>query len=77
VEEELHGVGKLTSLAALALFDDREKGGDVMNRLNKWGSWAGDVFTQCKNGPHSEVEGDLQLMIRNTEKLAEQILALK
>jgi len=48
-----------------------------MNRLNKWGSWAGDVFTQCKNGPHSEVEGDLQLMIRNTEKLAEQILALK
>lgn len=77
VEEELKGAERLTPLAAFALFDDRERGGDVMNRLNKWGSWAGDVFRQCKDGPHSEVEGDLQLMIKNTEKLANQILELK
>jgi ABC-type Mn2+/Zn2+ transport system ATPase subunit len=77
VEEELKSAGRLTPLAAFALFDDRERGGDVMNRLNKWGSWAGDVFMLCKDGPHSEVEGDLQLMIKNTEKLANRILELK
>jgi hypothetical protein len=48
VEEELKGAGKLTPLAALALFDDRNKGGDVVNRLNKLGPWAGDVFKQIR-----------------------------
>ncbi len=77
IEEELKGAGKLTPLAALGLFDDKERSGDVMNRLNKWGLWAGNVFRQCKDGAHSEVDGDLQQMIRDTEKLAEQILELK
>ena len=60
VEEELKTAGKLTPLAALALFDDRERGGDVMSRLNKFGSWAGDVFKQCNRGAHDEVAGDLE-----------------
>jgi len=76
VEEELKKAGKLTPLAALALFDDREKGSDVMKRLNKFGSWAGDVFMQCKEGAHNEVEGNLQLIIRDTERLAAKILEL-
>lgn len=76
VEEELKGTGKLTPLAALALFDDKDKGSDVMNRLNKFGSWAGDVFRQCKDGAHDEVAGDLKLIIRDTEKLAGKILEL-
>lgn len=76
VEEELKGAGKLTPLAALALFDDREKGSDVMNRLNKFGSWAGDVFRQCKDGAHDEVAGDLKLIIQDSEKLAGKILEL-
>lgn len=77
VEEELKKAGKVTPLAALALFDDTEKGGDVMNRLNKFGSWAGDVFRQCKDGAHTEVAGDLKQIIRDTEKLAGKILELK
>lgn len=44
VEEELKKAGTLNLLAALALFNDLERGGDVMARLNKFGSWAGDVF---------------------------------
>jgi energy-coupling factor transporter ATP-binding protein EcfA2 len=76
VEEELKGAGKLTPLAALALFDDKERGGDVMTRLNKFGSWAGDVFKQCKDGAHDEVAGDLKLIIRDAEKLAGKILEL-
>ena len=37
VEEELKEAGKLTPLAALAFFDDKDKGGDVMKRLNQFG----------------------------------------
>lgn len=77
VEEELNGVGKLTSLASLALFDDKDRGSDVMKRVNKIGPWAGDVFRQCKDGVHDAVAGDLQLMIRDTEKLADKILELR
>lgn len=77
VEEELHGAGKLNPLAALALFDDKSRSGDVMSRLNQWGPWAADVFRQCKDGPHVEVEGDLQFMIRSAEKLAAHVLELK
>jgi recombinational DNA repair ATPase RecF len=77
VEEELKDAGKLTPLAALALFDDREKGSDVMPRLNKLGSWAGDVFKQCKDGAHDEVAGDLKLIVRDAEKLAGKILEFK
>lgn len=76
VEEELKNAGKLTPLAALALFDDRERGGDVMSRLNKFGPWAGDVFKQCKDGAHNPVTGDVQQIIRNAEKLAGKILEL-
>jgi hypothetical protein len=77
VEKELKGAGTVTLLAALALFDDRERGGDVMNRLNKFGSWAGDVFRQCKDGAHDEVAGDLKVIISDTGKLAGEILELR
>lgn len=77
VEEELANAQKLTQLAALALFDDRERGGDVMSRLNQFGSWAGDVFKQCKDGTHTEVAGDVQQIIRNAEKLTGKILELR
>jgi hypothetical protein len=77
VEEELKDAGKLTPLAALALFDDKDKGGDVMKRLNQFGPWAGDVFKQAKEGVHEAVAGDLKSMINDTEKLAGKIVELK
>ena len=64
-------------LAALALFNDKEKGSDVMSRLNRFGSWAGDVFKQCRDGAHGEVAGDLKLIIRDAEKLAGKVLELQ
>jgi recombinational DNA repair ATPase RecF len=75
VEGRLTAAGKLNTLAALALFDDKDKGGDVLNRLNQFGTWARDVFVQSKEGAHVEVTGDLQTMIRDTESLADKILA--
>ena len=76
VEEELKKAGTLNLLAALALFNDLERGGDVMARLNRFGQWAGDVFKQCKEGTHVEVEGDLRMMIDDAERLAGKVMEL-
>lgn len=77
VEDELSTALKLTPLAALALFDDKDRGGDVMKRLNQFGSWAGDAFRQCKDGVHGGSSADLNLLIKDAEKLAERVLALQ
>ncbi len=78
LEEELKGVGKVTTLAALGFFDDKDRGGDVMKRLNQIGSWAGDVFKQSKDGVHdAAAAGDLKVMIEDTERLSAEIMALK
>lgn len=76
IEEALTKGAKLTPLAALAFFDDREKGSDVMARVNKYGGWAGDAFKQCNEGAHKEYAGDVKQLIRDTEKLAERVMAL-
>lgn len=66
----------MTTLASLALFDDRDRGGEVMARVNKFGTWAGDAFKQCNEGAHKEYAGDLKMLIDDTEKLADRIGAL-
>lgn len=76
VDEALAKGGKLTPLAALAYWDNPEKGGDVMARMNKYGTWAGDAFKQCNEGAHKEYAGDLKQLINDTEKLAERIQVL-
>jgi len=76
VDESLAKAGTLTLLGALALFDDREKGSEVMARLNKFGGWAGDAFKGCKEGTHQEFAGDIQLLIKDTERLTERVQAL-
>lgn len=73
VEQELTSAGKVTPLAALAFFDDKDKGGDVMARLNRIGPWAGDVFKQCKEGSHQEIAGDLKVVIQDTERLTTKL----
>jgi DNA repair exonuclease SbcCD ATPase subunit len=77
VEDELSSASRLTPLAALALFDDKQRGGDVMRRLNQFGPWAGDVFRQCKEGAHAPTSADLSLLIKDAEKLTERLLELK
>lgn len=77
IEQSLKGATTLTHFAALALFDDREKGGDVMKRLNQFGPWAGDVFRQCKDGAHGAATAELHGIIRDTERLADAIAGVK
>ncbi|MDP2322027.1 MAG: hypothetical protein Q8O42_22145 [Acidobacteriota bacterium] len=76
VDESLAKAGTLTLLGALVLFDDREKGSEVMARLNRFGGWAGDAFKGCKEGTHQEFAGDIQLLIKDTERLTERVQAL-
>ncbi len=64
VEQALIGQ-TLTNLAALALFDDRDRGGDVLARINKsFGAPAGDAFKICNRGSHVGYEGDPMGLIR-------------
>lgn len=77
VEERLIGAGTLSKTAALALFDDVERAGDVMNRLNQWGGWAGDVFKRVNKGAHEGYESDLFTLARDVQSLCEKVLVLK
>ena len=76
IESELSSALKITPLAALALFDDKDRGGDVMKRLNQFGPWAGDVFRHCKEGAHEATTADLNVLIKDAEKLTDRVLAL-
>ncbi len=71
VEDLLSQAGKLTNLAALALFDDPERGGDVMGHLNRVGGPStGDTFKSCNVGAHGAFAGDPVPFVRDVEKLS-------
>jgi energy-coupling factor transporter ATP-binding protein EcfA2 len=62
---------KLMPLAALAIFDDPDRAGDVMARINKEVSRsAADAFKTCNEGPHLFFDGDTLNLVFESEKLA-------
>ena len=73
VEAELAEASTLNKRAALALFDSTDRAGDVMHRLNQFGSWAGDVFLACKKGTHTGHAGDLMTLAQDTGRLTERL----
>jgi len=75
IEDDLKNAGKTTTLAALAFYGDKDRGSDVMGRLNQFGTWAGDTFRACKDGAHEATATDLNLLIKDTEKLALRVIA--
>jgi hypothetical protein len=75
IEELIRAHATLNKLAALALFDDGERAGDVMKRLNKFGKWAGDAFRDCNAGAHDGHAGDLEELVTNTSRLAKELAA--
>jgi recombinational DNA repair ATPase RecF len=70
VEAQLLKAQKLSQLAALALFDDMDRGGEVMNRINRESRSAGDAFVACNGGAHGQFAGVLVDFVRDAEKLA-------
>jgi DNA repair exonuclease SbcCD ATPase subunit len=70
VEDLLAGLSGTKSLAALALFDDEKRAGDVLGRLNKEGREVADTFRAVNEGAHEALPGPPLDLVRSTEKLA-------
>ena len=69
---------KLTSLAALAFFDDAQRGGEVLARIaSAFGGPASDAFKVCNRGSHVGFEGDPMTLIRTVTLLAKGLGDLK
>ena len=76
--EEALADQKLNTLAALALFDDGERGGDVLARISKsFGESAVTAFKTCNRGAHVGYTGDAMDLIRAVADLAKGLRELK
>jgi hypothetical protein len=59
--------------ATMAIFDDPNRGGDLLKRLRAVGPWAIDAFQACRKGAHKGLPGDLRPLIKDVGRLAEWI----
>lgn len=75
VERTLSEATTLNLKAALALFDDSGRGGDVLGHINRWGRTLGDAFRDANAGAHKGFQGDLKSLINESRSLAERIRA--
>lgn len=78
VERALADLTSTFTYAALALFDDPDRGGEVFARVNRWGHRLGDALRWCKEGAHdvaSMDRGFLLTRIEQTEQLAGHLRA--
>jgi hypothetical protein len=70
VEDLLAGCAGTKTFVSLALFDDPQKAGDVLPRLNKESRDYADVYRLCNEGAHGVEVGGRIDFIRTAEKLA-------
>jgi hypothetical protein len=75
-EDLLAGITGTKSLAALALFDDKDRAGEVLPRLNKENKASADTFRAVNEGSHESLNGDILAVVRNAEKLSRWMQAL-
>lgn len=73
VEDVIRNAKTTTQVFSLALFDDGSRGGEVMGRLNTLGRgrWAADVFQAVKKGVHNPYAGDLEALVKDSERLVQ------
>ncbi len=82
IEEALRRAEKLLPRLALALFGDGERAGEVMSEVNRrFGSASGDLVKALNSGAHGAAgtgsyRGDLDEMVRDTERLAARLYQL-
>jgi ABC-type lipoprotein export system ATPase subunit len=70
VEELLAGCAGTRAFVSLALFDDPQKAGDVLPRLDKESRDYADVYRMCNEGAHGVEVGGRIDFVRTAEKLA-------
>lgn len=73
VEDVIAAAKTTNQMLALALFDDVERGGEVLTRLNSYGRWAGDAFQISRKGVHAAYAGDLMTLVQDTERLVKKL----
>jgi energy-coupling factor transporter ATP-binding protein EcfA2 len=74
VERLLEKATTVTTFAALALFDNGQRGGDVLGRINsQFGGRSGDAFKAVSAGAHKGHAGDLRDLVSSSAILARQL----
>lgn len=79
IEELFETHAKLVPRLALALFDDPDRGGEVMSRVSsQFGRREADAVAECNRGSHEGFGGDDAIQfVRDVERLAKAIAGLK
>lgn len=75
VEADLEAADSLTKRAALALFGQADRGGEVLPRLNAWGRRAADTYQALNRGAHHGHGGDLPGVVADTDWLVTKVRA--
>ena len=70
VEDLLAGLTGTRSIAALALFDDKDRAGEVLTRLNKENKTWADTFRAVNEGSHEAFPGDVVGLVSSAKNLA-------
>jgi ATPase subunit of ABC transporter with duplicated ATPase domains len=70
VEDALARARTTNQKLTLAVFDDPQRGSDLLPRLHQHGSWAASALQACKEGAHGGFSGDLLGLITDTKQLA-------
>lgn len=74
VDEALGSATRLGQYAALALFDDAAKAGEVRDRIERdWGGGKARAFMLANRGVHVKVGADLEELVRDAAILAREI----
>jgi hypothetical protein len=73
VEAEIEAADTLTKKAALAMFGNAYRGGDVLPRLNSWRPAAADTYKTLNKGAHAEHRGSLRTLVNDARRLADLI----
>ncbi len=73
VEARIEAADTLTKRAALAMFGDASKGGEVLRRLNAWHSSVADTYQAVNKGAHIGHRGPLRPLVTQTRQLTNAI----
>jgi hypothetical protein len=77
IEEMLAACSGTKSFVSLALFDEPDRAGDVLPRLDKQSKAFGDAYRMCNEGAHGVEVGARVGFIRQVEQLARWLQAQK
>lgn len=73
VEADIETADKLSKKAALAMFGDTARGGDVLPRLDRWQPSAADTYKTLNRGAHETHRGSLRSLVNDARTLTDLI----